>query len=66
MSNLTVVILTYNESSKIENCILSAAFADEVIVVDSGSTDGTVEIAKKLGAKVFSNKIFSVLFVLLY
>ena len=51
---LSVLICTKNEEKNIERAIKSVqGLADEVIVVDSGSTDRTVEIAKELGAKVF-------------
>ena len=49
---LAVLILTYNEELHIAECIQSASFADEIIVIDSGSTDTTIDIAKNLGAKV--------------
>ena len=49
---LSVTIITLNEESRIEKCINSASFADEIIVVDSDSSDQTVEIAKKAGARV--------------
>ena len=52
--DVTVIILTKNEELNIENCIRSAEnFAQRVVVVDSGSTDKTCEIAKKLGADVY-------------
>ncbi|KKW69227.1 glycosyl transferase [Lampropedia cohaerens] len=50
---LTIAILTFNEERLIGRCLESAAFADEVVVVDSGSTDKTVEVARSYGAKVF-------------
>ena len=51
--NISVVILTYNERLHIERCIKSAhRISDKVYVVDSHSTDGTQEIARRLGAKV--------------
>lgn len=47
------VILTLNEIRNIEACILSlSACVREVLVVDSGSTDGTIELAQRLGARV--------------
>jgi len=53
MSNLlSVVIITKNEEKFIGDAIKSAEFADEILLLDSGSTDGTCKIAKKLGAKV--------------
>jgi len=52
MTTLTVIIATKNEVDNIKECIESVRFADEVIVLDSGSTDGTVELAKTLGAHV--------------
>ncbi len=50
---VAVVILTYNEEKNIAACLESAAFADERIVIDSGSSDATREIAAGLGANVF-------------
>ena len=49
---LSVIIITKNEARHIEACLASVAFADEVIVLDSGSTDGTIDIAKRCGAQV--------------
>ena len=51
---LTIGVLTKNEARRIEACLRSAAFAQEVIVVDSGSTDETVDIARRCGAQVWS------------
>ncbi len=57
MEKLSVVIITYNEEKNIERCILSVKeIADEIIVVDSYSTDKTVEISKKLGALVIQQE----------
>jgi glycosyltransferase involved in cell wall biosynthesis len=52
MATLTVIILTLNEEHNIRACLESARWADELIVVDSGSTDRTVEIARSFTPKV--------------
>ena len=49
---LSVTIITLNEERRIGKCIKSVSFADEIIVVDSGSQDRTVEIAEQAGARV--------------
>jgi len=49
---LSVTIITRDAARLLEPCLKSAAFADEIVVVDSGSTDGTVELARAHGAKV--------------
>jgi len=49
---LTSIIITKNEEDVIVDCIKSVAFADEIIVIDSGSTDKTAALAKKQGAHV--------------
>ncbi|MDR0560167.1 MAG: glycosyltransferase family 2 protein [Prevotellaceae bacterium] len=54
---ISTIILTYNEELHIERCIRNAQkFSKEIFVVDSFSTDRTVEIAEYLGAKVSQNK----------
>ncbi len=52
MQKLSAYILTYNAANKIEAAVSSVLWADEVVVVDSFSTDGTAEIAIALGARV--------------
>ena len=49
---LSVVVITKNEARVIARCLESVAWADEIIVLDSASTDGTPDIARKLQAKV--------------
>jgi glycosyltransferase involved in cell wall biosynthesis len=56
MKNLTAIILTYNEEENLKYCLESVSgLADEILIVDSYSTDKTVEIAKKFGAEVFEH-----------
>ena len=56
MIKLTVAIITYNEENNIGRCISSVKeIADEVLVVDSFSTDKTEEIALSLGARFIKN-----------
>ena len=52
MPKVSVTIITLNEAAHIAHAIDSAAWADEIIVVDSGSTDATPEIARAKGATV--------------
>lgn len=53
MQDISVIILTFNEEKHIKRCVESLlAFTDKIFIVDSGSTDKTVEIAESLGAKV--------------
>lgn len=53
MIKLSIVISSFNSEEKIEECLKSASFADEIIVVDGTSTDKTLEIAKKYTSKIF-------------
>ncbi|WP_027405929.1 glycosyltransferase family 2 protein [Anaerovibrio sp. RM50] len=57
MSKLTILILAKNEEKNIEDCVKSALFADEVLVIDDFSTDNTVKIAEELGAKVIQHSL---------
>ncbi|HEY1394042.1 MAG TPA: glycosyltransferase family 2 protein [Methylibium sp.] len=50
--SLSVIVITRNEAANIEACLASASFADEWVVVDSNSSDGTREIAERFGARV--------------
>ena len=49
---ITACIITYNEADRIEACIQSLDFCEEIIVIDSGSTDDTARLASELGAKI--------------
>ena len=51
---ISVVIITLNEESNIKRCLDSVRLFDEIIIVDSGSTDQTIDIAEKHGAKVIN------------
>jgi glycosyltransferase involved in cell wall biosynthesis len=53
---LSVAIITRNAASQIESCLASVAFAEEVVVVDSGSTDGTIDLATRHGARVIAKE----------
>jgi glycosyltransferase involved in cell wall biosynthesis len=49
---LSAVLITRNAASVLEPCLDSLGFADEIVVVDSGSSDGTTELAARKGARV--------------
>jgi glycosyltransferase involved in cell wall biosynthesis len=51
---LSVAIITKNEAENLPACLESVGFAEQVVVVDSGSTDGTVEIAGGFGCQVYN------------
>jgi len=54
---ISLVVNTYNEEKNLERCLKSAKdLADEIVIVDMKSTDKTVEIAKKFGAKVYEHE----------
>lgn len=52
---LSVTIITHNEEDNIRDCLESVKWADEIIVVDSGSTDRTVQISREYTDRVFFN-----------
>jgi glycosyltransferase involved in cell wall biosynthesis len=55
-TGISAVIITHNESANIARCIKSVTdLVDEILVVDSYSTDNTCEIAKNLGARVIEH-----------
>jgi glycosyltransferase involved in cell wall biosynthesis len=53
MLKLSVVLITYNAAAHLEKCLASVAWADEIIVLDSGSRDATVAICRKYTKKVY-------------
>ena len=53
---LSAVLITRNAASQLDACLASVAFCDEILVVDSGSEDGTLEIAKRHGARVIQSE----------
>jgi glycosyltransferase involved in cell wall biosynthesis len=57
MPNISTIVITYNEERNIERCLKSvSAFSHEIVVVDSLSTDRTIEIARQHGARVISHE----------
>ncbi len=54
---ISAVILTKDEEKNLQECLESVKWCDEVILIDDNSTDRTLEIAKKFGAKVFTHSL---------
>jgi len=55
MPSISAVLIVKNEAKKLSDCLKSLAWTDEIIVLDSGSSDNTLAIAKEFSAKVFIN-----------
>lgn len=53
MIKITVILITYNAAAHLEKCLDSVTWADEIIVLDSGSSDATLEICRKYTKKVY-------------
>lgn len=51
----SVTIITLNEEKNLRDCLQSVRWADEIVIVDSGSTDATLKIAEEFGCKVIHN-----------
>jgi glycosyltransferase involved in cell wall biosynthesis len=56
MTPVSLIVITRNAEAHIARCLRSVPFAADKVVLDSGSSDRTVEIAKSLGARVFSEE----------
>ncbi|MBI5467363.1 MAG: glycosyltransferase family 2 protein [Candidatus Kerfeldbacteria bacterium] len=57
MIKITGIVLTHNNADVVENCLRSMAWLDELIVIDSNSTDQTIELARRHGAQVFTRSL---------
>jgi glycosyltransferase involved in cell wall biosynthesis len=55
MNKITAAVITYNEENRIERCLRSLAWADEIVIIDSFSTDRTVELCRKYTQKVYQH-----------
>jgi glycosyltransferase involved in cell wall biosynthesis len=53
---VSILILTYNEADNLPDCLTSVDFSDDIVVLDSGSSDATAELAVNAGAKVVIRK----------
>lgn len=54
-TRLSVVMIAKNAADLLPDCLASVSWADEIVLLDSGSSDGTVELARSLGAQVYIN-----------
>ena len=55
--NISAIILTKNNQKKLENTLKSVAFAKEILLIDDNSTDNTLNLGKKYGARVINRKL---------
>ena len=53
MKKISVAVITKNEEQNIRACLESILWVDEIVVVDSGSTDGTIQICRDFQARVY-------------
>jgi glycosyltransferase involved in cell wall biosynthesis len=56
MKNISIIIIAKNEEENLKRCLENSSWANEIILVDSGSTDNTLEIAKNFNVKIYFNK----------
>ncbi len=56
MKNISAIVIAKNEEKMIGDCLTSISFCDEIILIDNGSTDKTLEIGKSMGAQIFEKK----------
>ncbi|MEW5691729.1 MAG: glycosyltransferase family 2 protein [Candidatus Hydrogenedentota bacterium] len=56
MAKISSVVITKDEESNIRECLESLRFTDEIIIIDAGSTDKTLEIAKEYTDKIYNNR----------
>lgn len=55
-TNISAAVITKNEEKRLPDCLRSISFVDEIVIVDSGSSDRTIEIAKGFGCRVFEEE----------
>lgn len=56
MPSISIAIITRDEASNIRRCLDSVRWADEIVVIDSGSTDGTLDICRRFGCRVIEHE----------
>jgi glycosyltransferase involved in cell wall biosynthesis len=56
MAGVSVLILTLNEEANLPGCLASVAWSDDVVVLDSGSSDRTIDLARAAGARVYRRR----------
>ena len=55
--NVSVLLLTYNEAENLPRCLAALAWCDDIVVLDSGSTDATVDLAHAAGCRVITRRL---------
>lgn len=55
-NKFSIIILTYNEQDSLQGCLDSISWCDDIVIIDSFSSDATLEIAKKNSVRVYQNK----------